>query len=80
MSLSEAAFTIFFAEESAAMAFNKVEVGSDLVGAVDGEIEAKVVVEDGEGDAEGAGMVLTSNIVPSHHINNIGRGFSKLQS
>lgn len=29
-----------------------------LVGAVDGEVEAGVVVEDGERDAEGAGLVF----------------------
>ena len=46
------------AEEGAAAAFDEVEVGVDLVGAVDGEIEAGIVVEDGEGDAERAGLLL----------------------
>ena len=46
------------AEEGTAAAFDKIEVGIDLVGAVDGEIEAGIVVEDREGDAEGAGLLL----------------------
>lgn len=46
------------AEEGAAAALDEVEVGVDLVGAVDGEVDVGVGVEGGEGDAEGGGLLL----------------------
>lgn len=45
------------AEEGAAAALDEVEGGVDLVGPVDGEVEAGVLVEGGEGDAEGGGLL-----------------------
>ncbi|KAL8159569.1 hypothetical protein V2J09_001106 [Rumex salicifolius] len=50
-------FHHLFPEESAAAAFDEVEKRIDLVGAVNGEIEAGVVVEAGERDAEGGGLL-----------------------
>ena len=46
------------AEESAAAALDKVEVGVDLVGTIDGDIELGVRVEGDEGDVEALGLLL----------------------
>src|SRR5690606_19518016 len=45
-----------FAQQGAAAALDEVHAGVDLVGAVDGEVEAVEGVEVGKGNAEGAGL------------------------
>ena len=45
-------------EESAAATLDKVEVGVDLVGTIDGDIELGVRVEGDEGDVEALGLLL----------------------
>mmetsp|Transcript_21149 Transcript_21149/g.60663 ORF Transcript_21149/g.60663 Transcript_21149/m.60663 type:complete len:275 (+) Transcript_21149:2000-2824(+) len=46
------------AEEGAAAALDKVEVGVDLVGTVDGDVELGMGVEGDEGDVEALGLLL----------------------
>ena len=46
------------AEEGATAALDKVEVGIDLVGTVDGDVELGMGVEGDEGDVEALGLLL----------------------
>lgn len=48
----------FLAKEGTAAALDKVEVGVDLVGTIDGNVELGMRVEGDEGDVEALGLLL----------------------
>ncbi len=55
------AFDDLLAEECSAAAFDEGQAGADFIGAVDGEVELRALVEGGDGNGERLGELLAGS-------------------